>query len=88
MWDLNEDANNETKKLVERKGAPAHIFKVDISNRESIYENAKKSIEIYGRVDVCLCNAGIVNNKKFWECPDDFMEKVMAVNCTSLFYVS
>lgn len=80
--------NEETKKLVEAEGVEAHCFLVDISDREAIYENAKKSIEIYGRVDLLLNNAGIVNSKNFFDCPDELMEKTMKVNTMSLFYVS
>jgi short-subunit dehydrogenase len=80
--------NEETKRLCKREGAEAHTFTVDISNREAIYKNAEKSIQIYGRVDILCANAGIVQSKKFLECPDELMERTMQVNCTSLFYVS
>jgi NAD(P)-dependent dehydrogenase (short-subunit alcohol dehydrogenase family) len=88
LWDLNEKMNNETKKLVEAEGAEAHTMLVDLADRHAIVRSAKEAIKIYGRIDVLVNNAGIVNNKNFLDCSDEMMEKTIAVNCSALLYVS
>jgi len=61
---------------------------VDLSERKQIYEAADRVKQEWGNVDILINNAGIVSGKKLFECPDELMEKTMAVNCNALFYVS
>ena len=41
-----------------------------------------------GMVDVLVNNAGIVTGRKFLQCPDNMIEKTMAVNINAHFWVS
>lgn len=63
-------------------------YRVDLSERKQIYEAADRVKQEWGNVDILINNAGIVSGKKLFECPDELMEKTMAVNCNALFYVS
>jgi all-trans-retinol dehydrogenase (NAD+) len=61
---------------------------VDLSNREHIYETADRVKKDVGDIDILINNAGIVSGKKLFDCPDDLMEKTLAVNTSALFFVS
>lgn len=61
---------------------------MDLSNREHIYETADRVKKDVGDIDILINNAGIVSGKKLFDCPDDLMEKTLAVNTSALFFVS
>ncbi|KAH7728615.1 DHS-3 protein [Aphelenchoides avenae] len=88
LWDIDEKGNNETKRILEDLGTKAHAYTVDLSDRRQIYSAADKVKQEVGKVDILVNNAGIVSGKKLFQCPDELMEKTMAVNCNSLFYTA
>ncbi|CAJ0927711.1 unnamed protein product, partial [Mesorhabditis belari] len=65
-----------------------HAYTVDLSDKKSINATAKKTLDDVPRIDVLINNAGIVTGKKLFECPDELMEKTMAVNSTSHFFTT
>ncbi|KAL3120683.1 hypothetical protein niasHT_007975 [Heterodera trifolii] len=86
LWDVNERLNTETKQLLDDLGIESFAYTVDLSDREAIYAVAKRVKEEVGDLDVLVNNAGIVSGRKIFDCPDQLMEKTMAVNCTSMFF--
>ncbi|CAO4379409.1 unnamed protein product [Caenorhabditis nigoni] len=88
IWDVNKDGAEETKKLVEKVGGTANVFVVDLSQYKDIHRVAKLTKDAVGDVDILINNAGIVTGKKLFDCPDELMEKTMAVNTNALFYTA
>lgn len=86
LWDINEEGNEETARQIKSLGAYVRTFKVDLSNREAIYDTAKKTKEEVGDVDILVNNAGIVTGKKFLSCPDHLIQKTMEVNTMAHFW--
>lgn len=62
-------------------------YVVDISNRDKVYETAKKVKEDIGNVDILINNAGIVACKTLWNLPDRVIENTYAVNILSHYWV-
>lgn len=60
---------------------------VDISNREAVYEAAKRVRNEIGPVDILVNNAGIVACKTFWDLPDKVIESTYAVNILAHYWV-
>jgi all-trans-retinol dehydrogenase (NAD+) len=87
-WDINERLNLETLEILESQGIDAHAYTVDVSNRNSIYENAERVKKEVGDVDILFNNAGIVSGKKLFENSDEMMIKTMEVNTMSLFFTA
>ncbi|CAI5450361.1 unnamed protein product [Caenorhabditis angaria] len=88
LWDVNEAGNLETLKTVEDVGGKAYAYTVDLSSFQKINETSKKVREEVGDIDILINNAGIVTGKKIFDCPDELMEKTMAVNCNANFYTA
>lgn len=61
---------------------------MDISNRDRVYETAKKVKEDIGNVDILINNAGIVACKTLWNLPERVIENTYAVNILSHYWVS
>ncbi|KAF8353837.1 hypothetical protein PRIPAC_95460 [Pristionchus pacificus] len=86
LWDVNEAGNAETKKLLDGSGARVWAYTVDLSDRKDIAAKAALVKKDAGHVDILINNAGIVTGKKIFECPEELMEKTMAVNCMACLY--
>lgn len=87
LWDCNTEANEHTARLVRELGRKAHAYTVDLSNRESIYQNADRVREEVGDVNILVNNAGVVAGLRLLECPDELLERTLLVNCHALFWV-
>lgn len=82
LWDIKKSGLESTKAEVEATGATCDIYVVDVTDRPTIYETAKK----VGPVDVLINNAGIVTGKKFLDCTDDEIMRTMNVNSHAIFW--
>jgi len=85
-WDINAAGNKETVKLIEKEGGRAIAYTVDMSNREEIYETAKKVAKEVGTVTILVNNAGIVSGNSVLDTPDNKIVKTFEVNVLAHFW--
>ena len=84
--DVAIEGGHETVKMIQDKGGEATFIECNVANEESVNNLIAKTVEVYGRLDCGINNAGIggiwtsTNNY-----PTDNFEKVMAVNTTGVF---
>ncbi|XP_048214393.1 short-chain dehydrogenase/reductase family 16C member 6-like [Perognathus longimembris pacificus] len=87
LWDINEEGNMETCRLVKEKGdVKVFAYTCDCSKRQEVYKVAAQVREEVGDVTILINNAGIVTGKPFLDTPDDMIEKSFAVNVISHFW--
>jgi glucose 1-dehydrogenase len=60
----------------------------DVSRREDVERMVAQVVEKFGRLDICVNNAGIEIKRPFLEVTDDEWNKVIAVNLYGCFVVS
>ncbi|XP_067303663.1 epidermal retinol dehydrogenase 2 [Pseudorasbora parva] len=88
LWDINEDGNNETARMIEEQlGARAHTYTCDCGDREEVYRTASQVKREVGDVTILINNAGIVTGRKFMDSPDSLIEKSMEVNSLAHFWM-
>jgi NAD(P)-dependent dehydrogenase (short-subunit alcohol dehydrogenase family) len=82
VWDINEEALNETMDELRAAGGTIHGYVVDVSSTASIMQAAADVLDSVGPVHILVNNAGIVRgNTYFWEMSNtDDIEKTMAIN--------
>ncbi|NXY83636.1 S16C6 reductase, partial [Alcedo cyanopectus] len=81
LWDIDDEGNQETKRLAQQNGARGvFTYHCDCSNREEVYKQADKVRDEVGDVTVLINNAGILLGKKFLDIPDADFEKTLRVN--------
>ncbi|GBO10751.1 Short-chain dehydrogenase/reductase family 16C member 6 [Araneus ventricosus] len=85
LIDINKNGMNETKNLMNPM-AKAFVYECDVSNRQKVYEVAKRIRAEVGKVDILVNNAGIVNGKRFLELSDDSIERIMQINTMAHFW--
>ena len=75
---------NETKMAIEAAGRKFTYHRVDISDREQLYSfiNEVKAKE---KIDILVNNAGIIMRKPAAEHPDEYWDKVIAINLNAQF---
>lgn len=84
-YDENWD---ETRKLIEAEGRRAEFFKADLSQRESITAVVEHCMEVYGRIDVLVNNAGTIRRAPLLEYKDEDWRAVLDINLNAVYYLS
>lgn len=78
--DLNEAAMQETVSTIVEIGGEAIAFKVDITNRQQISHMVDEIMRVYGRIDVLVNNAGIIDDGQLYKMTDEQFDRVIDVN--------
>lgn len=80
MLDPSDERFTETIKMVEAEGGKVLALKTNICSTEDMEAAFAKAWETFGRLDVVIANAGIINFGYTWDLTDDAVEKALAVN--------
>ena len=85
--DINEEGGQETVKMIVDSGGEAAFVKANVANAEEVKNLVAQTVQIFGRLDIAVNNAGIggpfVPTSKY---QDADWDKVIAVNQTGVFY--
>lgn len=80
--------NEERVAALERAGASVLYLQADVSSRKAVQEAVEAVWGRFGRLDVCLCNAGISMNVPFLEYTVEQWNQHMDVNLNGYFHVT
>ena len=80
MLDPADERFTETVKMVEEAGATVLAIKTNICSTDDMEAAFAKAWDTFGRLDVVVANAGIINFGYTWDLTDDQVEKALAVN--------
>src|SRR5690349_523653 len=73
---------DETARAVEEAGRKVLARKVDIRDSAALDQVVADGIEQFGRLDVVIANAGVLNWGRLWELTDEQWTTVIDVNLT------
>ena len=82
--DVNEKAGEETVVEIKKNGE-GFFVKLDVSNREQSKQMVKTTLEKYGKIDVLINNAGIVQDAFVSKMTEEQWDKVINVNLKGVF---
>lgn len=89
LADSDTSANENSAKEIEgTTGSKCLAVTCDVSNKESVDNLIKTSVEKFGGVDILVNNAGIFPFKPFLELTESDWDKVLDVNLKSIFLCS
>jgi len=83
--DVNEKAGAETVELIKNAGGEAFFARLDVSNREQAKQVVKETIAKYGRLDVLINNAGIIQDALVVKMTEEQWDKVININLKGPF---
>jgi 2-hydroxycyclohexanecarboxyl-CoA dehydrogenase len=83
--DLRADLAEQTASEVAR-GTGTHVvaLKTDVANLVEVQETTERVLQIFGKIDVLINNAGWDELKPFLQTTPDFWEKIIAINYRSV----
>lgn len=76
-----------TSDALKDEGFECASYIVDISDKEQVYETAKRVKNEIGKVDILINNAGIVTCRPLLELPDAAITATYGVNILSHYWV-
>ena len=85
---LVEEEGLETEALIKEAGGEALIVQTDVSDEGSIEAMVAQTVEVFGRVDALVNNAGITVFKPLFEAELEDFEKVIGTNLCGTFLCS
>ncbi|XP_070534814.1 epidermal retinol dehydrogenase 2-like [Ptychodera flava] len=86
LWDINKEGNDETAEQIKQLGGKAHSYVVDVTKKEDVYRVAKQVTQEVGDVTILVNNAGVVNGRRFLDCPDELIQRTINVNAMAYFW--
>ena len=86
LVDLNPAGLDETAAQVKDTGAEVETFEADVSVTEQVEAFFAKTVERFGRLDICVNNAGIGNPPgPLVQMTDEGFDRTVAVNLRGVF---
>jgi len=86
----NKQANSAKSVAADahKLGRAALSLQADVSSRVSVQKMISRAVETFGRIDVLINNAGILQQKPFLEITDEDWERMMDINLKGTFICS
>lgn len=84
--DLNLEKAQDVAEHIRTLGVAAEAMKVDVTERAEVEAMVKKTVELFGKVDVLVACAGIGQWMKAEEMPEDDWKRVLDVNLNGVFF--
>jgi NADP-dependent 3-hydroxy acid dehydrogenase YdfG len=86
-WDMNEQLNLDTVKLIKSKGKKAYGYTVDVTNREKVLEAGNKVLKDVGAVTILVNNAGIMPQHDLLKHTENEIRTIFEVNVFAHFWM-
>lgn len=85
--DINEEHGKKAVEDIKANGGEASFVKADTSKPEEVETMVKKTVEIYGKLDIACNNAGIGGEQELTgDYSLDSWRKVLSINLDGVFY--
>ncbi|MFD1929186.1 glucose 1-dehydrogenase [Sporosarcina siberiensis] len=85
--DMNEEAGNETVRLIKEAGGEASFIFCNVTSEQNVIDLVKQTVEIYGRLDWAHNNAGIGGpSKPLAETDSAHWDRCLQVTATGMYY--
>ena len=83
--DINEKSGGETLAEIKKNGGEGYFAKLDVSNRVEIKQVIKDAVEKYGKIDILINNAGIIQDALVLKMTEEQWDRVINVNLKGTF---
>ena len=85
LVDLNLEAAEETKRIIDEEGGECIVFKADVSKSGDCKSMVEKCIQTFGRIDILDNNVALGATGGPVEISEEDWDRVMEVNLKSMF---
>ncbi|ABR32636.1 2-dehydro-3-deoxy-D-gluconate 5-dehydrogenase KduD [Clostridium beijerinckii] len=84
-YDTNWD---ETRLLIEKEGRSVTFVQADLTKKEDREKVIKIAMEVYGKIDVLVNNAGTIRRAPLLEYKEEDWNAVMDINLNAVYFLS
>lgn len=88
LCDVNEAVGQGAAKAIEASGGRAIFVRCDVSKAADVASALAAALEAFGRVDVLVNNAGVVDDAPFLDLSIDELDRVLAINLRGAFLMA
>lgn len=81
------DIDSKALEAVYKDRANVLIVTCDVSSKESVDQAVQMTLEVFGKIDVLFCNAGIIKRGSLLETSEADWKKVIDVNLNGTFFL-
>jgi NAD(P)-dependent dehydrogenase (short-subunit alcohol dehydrogenase family) len=86
IWGRNQEKNNQALQQLKALGCNAAAFVCDVSNEQDVNKCFQSTLDVFGRIDGCFANAGVLgNDSSFIDRSFDDWKKLMSINVDGVF---
>jgi NAD(P)-dependent dehydrogenase (short-subunit alcohol dehydrogenase family) len=88
LSDVNVHVGQEGADNIKAAGGKVVFTKCDVSNAEDVKNMVEKGIEAFGKLDICINNAGIAGNSmrtRTHDFEEDMWDKIMDINAKGVW---
>ena len=87
IFDLLETESKQTVEDIQGEGQKGLHIKVDVSDFSQIESAVQRVIDLWGRIDILVCCAGILGwEKSFLEQTPEQFKRVMSINVNGVYF--
>jgi NAD(P)-dependent dehydrogenase (short-subunit alcohol dehydrogenase family) len=83
--DVNDEAGKAVAAGIRKGGGTAEFVDCDVSEKLDVHNLIAKALDLHGRIDVLVNNAGIVDDAPFLDLPEDEFDRILGVNLKGAF---
>ncbi len=83
--DVDDTAGTATSKTVADAGGNARFIQANIAQKLDVHNLIAATLEAYGRIDVMVANAGILDQTPFLDLKESEFDRVLGVNLKGTF---
>jgi 3-oxoacyl-[acyl-carrier protein] reductase len=85
VTDVSTRDGEETLAEIKKNGGEGFFIQLDVTNKEQAKKVAKDTVERYGRIDVLINNAGIVQDALILKMTDEQWDRVIDIDLKGAF---
>lgn len=85
VCDINDESTSATAASINKNGGDALSFRVDVTDKASIARMIEGVMARWGRIDVLVNNAGIVQDAQLKKMTDEQFDRVIDVNLKGVY---
>lgn len=88
IYTSSKDAEETAKTISEQTGQKVVAYKSDVRSKETITATINQIASEFGRLDICVANAGIAEHIDSLEYPEERWREIMAVNLDGAMFTA